>query len=50
MREGEDPMAAEWLRWRLRRAARRFRRRHDIAFLAGFLGLLLVVVLALWLY
>jgi hypothetical protein len=46
----DDPSGREWLRRRVKRGARRFRRRHDLAFPAGLMGLLLVVVLALWLY
>jgi hypothetical protein len=50
MAESDDPTGLEWMRWRVKRGARRFRRRHDLAFLAGLFGLALVVILALWLY
>lgn len=50
MAESDDPTKLEWMRWRTRRAARRFRRRHDMAFLAFVIGLLLVVALSEWLY
>jgi hypothetical protein len=50
MAETDDPTRGEWLRRRVERGARRFRRRHDLTFLAVLMGLLLVVVLALWLY
>jgi len=50
MSNPDEPTRMEWMRWRTRRAARRFRRRHDITFLAVFAGLLLVVLLAMWLY
>jgi hypothetical protein len=46
----QEPTWSDWLQWRLRRGARRFRRRHDLAFIGGFLGLLLLVLLAMWLY
>jgi hypothetical protein len=50
MPEPEHGGTLEMLRWRMRRGARRFRKRHDIAFIAGFTGLVLVVLLAMWLY
>jgi hypothetical protein len=50
MSEPDQPGAVEVLRWRMRRGARRFRRHHDLAFIGGFLGLVLVVLLAMWLY
>jgi hypothetical protein len=45
-----EPTWIEWLRRRTGRAARRFRRKHDLAFIGGLLSLLLLVLLAMWLY